>query len=185
MRLWTQPEIGASSTESAHLRELLEGIIPHRVVEPACAGKETRNCTRQRLWTWRCTGSDACRSLRSTTASSETLPAQGAVVANYPWDGTEDKGSHYAASPDDATFIHLAKTYARAHRKMHASKEFANGITNGAAWYPLWGGLQVRSCVDVTSLWKAASLCSSTRTRTRTRTPTLVAACYQPGACCG
>ena len=73
---------------------------------------------------------------------------QGAVVANYPWDGSQDQQTHYSRSPDDATFIHLARTYAQAHGTMHASKEFPQGITNGAAWYPLWGGFQVgpRSC---------------------------------------
>lgn len=68
---------------------------------------------------------------------------QGAVVANYPWDGSQDKQTRYSRSPDDATFVHLARTYANAHGSMHASKEFPQGITNGAAWYPLWGGLQV------------------------------------------
>lgn len=66
-------------------------------------------------------------------------------MANYPWDGSADKGTHYAASPDDATFIHLAKSYASLHGKMNVSNEFKDGITNGAAWYPLWGGMQVAS----------------------------------------
>lgn len=73
------------------------------------------------------------------------LPAQGAVVANYPWDGSEDRGTHYSACPDDAAYIHLASVYARAHASMAASAEFPGGITNGAAWYPLWGGMQARS----------------------------------------
>ena len=64
-------------------------------------------------------------------------------MANYPWDGSQDQQTHYSQSPDDATFIHLARTYATAHGTMHASKEFPQGITNGAAWYPLWGGFQV------------------------------------------
>ena len=33
---------------------------------------------------------------------------QGAVVANYPWDGTPDGFTRYAACPDDATFRALA-----------------------------------------------------------------------------
>lgn len=68
-------------------------------------------------------------------------------MANYPWDGTSDHGTHYSRSPDDATFRHLAHAYADAHASMHASREFKNGITNGAHWYPLWGGMQVRNCV--------------------------------------
>ena len=70
-------------------------------------------------------------------------PWQGALVANYPWDGTHNKTRHYAASPDDATYRHLASAYADAHATMNTSKEFKDGITNGAAWYPLWGGMQV------------------------------------------
>ena len=38
----------------------------------------------------------------------------------------------------------LPSTYAHAHRKMHKSKAFPGGITNGAAWYPVWGGMQVQ-----------------------------------------
>ena len=86
-----------------------------------------------------------CTSLRARRASRKRgLPAQGAVVANYPWDGSEDRGTHYAACPDDAAYVHLAGAYARAHASMAASAEFPGGITNGAAWYPLWGGMQAR-----------------------------------------
>lgn len=69
---------------------------------------------------------------------------QGAVVANYPWDNLIDPNSIYSASPDDATFRYLAKVYADAHADMHQSKEFAEGITNGAQWYPISGGMQVK-----------------------------------------
>lgn len=71
---------------------------------------------------------------------------QGAIVANYPWDGTEDRQTHYSESPDDKAFIHLARVYAEAHATMSGSAEFPGGITNGAHWYPLWGGMQVRLC---------------------------------------
>lgn len=47
---------------------------------------------------------------------------EGIVVANYPWDGKRDWSHGYAACPDDATFIHLAKIYANAHLTMHDSK---------------------------------------------------------------
>ena len=67
-------------------------------------------------------------------------------MANYPWDGSDDRGTHYSKCPDDAAYAHLARVYAGAHARMHTNnKEFAQGVTNGAAWYPLWGGMQVRA----------------------------------------
>ena len=71
---------------------------------------------------------------------------QGAIVANYPWDGSTNPNTSYSASPDDAAFRHLASVYANAHLDMHKSQEFPGGITNGAHWYPLSGGMQVRTC---------------------------------------
>ncbi|KAF3445470.1 hypothetical protein FNV43_RR10646 [Rhamnella rubrinervis] len=66
----------------------------------------------------------------------------GALVANYPWDGTQDKRRNYYACPDDATFRFLASVYSRAHHNMSLSTEFQGGITNGAYWYPIYGGMQ-------------------------------------------
>lgn len=74
---------------------------------------------------------------------------QGAIVANYPWDGNAGMATQYEASPDDTAFRHLASVYARAHKNMAVSAEFAGGITNGAAWYPVRGGMQVRYCIRV------------------------------------
>ncbi|GBG62531.1 hypothetical protein CBR_g30849 [Chara braunii] len=72
------------------------------------------------------------------------FPDQGAVVANYPWDGTPDQSTTYSKSPDDVTFRFMATTYARDHPFMATPQnvEFPTGITNGAAWYPLYGGMQ-------------------------------------------
>jgi carboxypeptidase D len=68
---------------------------------------------------------------------------EGAVVANYPWDAKRNsKKAEYARCPDDAAFRRLARAYADGHPTMHASREFKGGITNGAKWYPLWGGMQ-------------------------------------------
>ncbi|GAB2270446.1 suppressor of los1-1 [Dionaea muscipula] len=66
----------------------------------------------------------------------------GALVANYPWDGTEDKRKNYFACPDDETFRYLASVYSLSHHNMSLSKEFPGGITNGASWYPIYGGMQ-------------------------------------------
>ena len=62
----------------------------------------------------------------------------------------------YTASPDDALFRHLALTYSMAHTQMHLGKpcptrfkmasllgeRFPDGITNGAMWYSVPGGMQ-------------------------------------------
>ncbi|KAK9748727.1 hypothetical protein RND81_02G076100 [Saponaria officinalis] len=66
----------------------------------------------------------------------------GALVANYPWDGTQNQRKDYYACPDDQTFQYLASVYSRSHYNMSLSKEFPGGITNGAAWYPIYGGMQ-------------------------------------------
>lgn len=50
-------------------------------------------------------------------------------------------------TPDDDVFEHLALGYARRHPVMHKGKacsglhaqSFPQGVTNGAAWYPLSG----------------------------------------------
>lgn len=79
---------------------------------------------------------------RSVNATAALNFHEGALVANYPWDGTPDKKTRYAESPDDAAFRRLARAYADAHPTMHDSAEFDGGVTNGARWYPLRGGMQ-------------------------------------------
>jgi len=78
----------------------------------------------------------------------------GDLVANYPYD--EARGlnpTEYSASPDDETFKHIAMTYAKNHPRMGnpgtpgCDKQFnpfakQGGITNGAAWYTVEGGMQ-------------------------------------------
>uniref|UniRef100_A0A6P4E1Y0 Carboxypeptidase D isoform X2 n=1 Tax=Drosophila rhopaloa TaxID=1041015 RepID=A0A6P4E1Y0_DRORH len=78
----------------------------------------------------------------------------GALVASYPYDNTPNSMFQtYSAAPsltpDDDVFKHLSLVYARNHAKMSrgvacksATPAFENGITNGAAWYPLTGGMQ-------------------------------------------
>jgi len=83
----------------------------------------------------------------------------GSLVANYPFDGNKKKLSgKYEAAPDDRLFVNLAKTYATNHPTMSKgehcydicgsdranllNERFKDGITNGAQWYVLYGGIQ-------------------------------------------
>ncbi|XP_077291470.1 carboxypeptidase D isoform X2 [Arctopsyche grandis] len=91
----------------------------------------------------------------------------GALVASYPFDNTPNSmfqsySSTPSLTPDDDVFKHLSLTYSNNHAKMSrsvscksGSKNFENGITNGAAWYPLTGGMQDYNyvwygCMEVT-----------------------------------
>jgi len=68
----------------------------------------------------------------------------GAVVANYPWD--RYRNGNQWKSPDHEEFLRMAKSYASSHDNMytgrHCGDTFANGVTNGAQWYPVSGGMQ-------------------------------------------
>ncbi|KAL4223757.1 hypothetical protein ACF0H5_017223 [Mactra antiquata] len=73
----------------------------------------------------------------------------GSVVASYPWDDSPSHKQHgvYSASPDDEVFKKLATTYSTKHLTMHKSGQrcgdfFVNGVTNGAHWYDVPGGMQ-------------------------------------------
>ncbi len=81
----------------------------------------------------------------------------GAVVANYPWDGLPSgriTANIESKSPDDAFFKWVSKIYANNHKTMRSSG-FPGGITNGAGWYTLYGGMQdynyvVNKCPEIT-----------------------------------
>ena len=74
----------------------------------------------------------------------------GALVANYPFDDSPSGKDEYTPTPDDALFQHLAVIYANAHPMMHFGRGcpeypddlFSQGITNGAKWYGVTGGMQ-------------------------------------------
>ncbi len=90
-------------------------------------------------------------------ARSFTLSANlhgGALVVNYPFDN-DGLGSTYSPTPDEDVFVYISQEYSRHNPPMWNSTEFPNGITNGAAWYAITGGLQDWSyrymgCNDVT-----------------------------------
>ncbi|XP_037803670.1 carboxypeptidase M-like isoform X4 [Penaeus monodon] len=102
----------------------------------------------------------------------------GALVASYPFDNSPNTikncdlkplcavfqqfTSTPSLTPDDDVFKHIASLYAFNHATMHlglpckpGAPTFANGTTNGAAWYPLTGGMQDynyvwHGCMDIT-----------------------------------
>ncbi len=90
-------------------------------------------------------------------ARSFTLSANlhgGALVVNYPFDNN-GLGSTYSPTPDEDLFVYISEQYSRSNPPMWNSTEFPHGITNGAAWYSITGGLQDWSyrymgCNDVT-----------------------------------
>jgi carboxypeptidase D len=80
-----------------------------------------------------------------SAAHSFTLAANfhgGALVANYPYDNNATGASVYTASPDDDLYIWISEEYSRHNPPMWASPSFYHGITNGAAWYAIDGGMQ-------------------------------------------
>ncbi|CAH0548742.1 unnamed protein product [Brassicogethes aeneus] len=73
----------------------------------------------------------------------------GAVVASYPYDNSNTKRHccKESKSPDNELFKTLALTYSQPHPLMRDGKackndNFDRGITNGAFWYELQGGMQ-------------------------------------------
>lgn len=75
----------------------------------------------------------------------------GALVANYPFDDTKAGKETLNPTPDDNLFRHLASVYSEAHPIMSSGRTcpdneiqlpFKNGITNGASWYNVKGGMQ-------------------------------------------
>ncbi|KAK9962180.1 hypothetical protein ABG768_007557 [Culter alburnus] len=90
----------------------------------------------------------------------------GTVVASYPYDDSEThkvEGT-YSRSPDDALFRYLARVYAENNPVMktgqpkcedNLSETFQDGITNGAKWYDVAGGMQdynylKGNCLEIT-----------------------------------
>lgn len=60
----------------------------------------------------------------------------GTIVANYPWD------SKYELHPLDALVKEFSLGYAELNPEMRSSGEFEGGVTNGAQWYVVKGGMQ-------------------------------------------
>lgn len=78
----------------------------------------------------------------------------GSLVVNYPYDN-DGKGAVNSPTPDDALFQDIARAYSVHNWPMWSSPQFVDGITNGAAWYVISGGMQdwhyrYLSCNEVT-----------------------------------
>lgn len=86
----------------------------------------------------------------------------GALVANYPYDNSPSGRSEYTKCPDDDLFRQISLAYSYAHETMHLGQpcpsdatSFTDGITNGADWYSIDGGMQdynylQSSCFEIT-----------------------------------
>jgi len=78
----------------------------------------------------------------------------GSAVVNYPYDN-DGRGSVDSPTPDDALIEELSRSYSRTNPTLWNSTAFPQGITNGAAWYAITGGMQdwnyrYTGCIDVT-----------------------------------
>eukprot|EP00008_Paramoeba_atlantica_P000421 CAMPEP_0201502918 /NCGR_PEP_ID=MMETSP0151_2-20130828/84384_1 /ASSEMBLY_ACC=CAM_ASM_000257 /TAXON_ID=200890 /ORGANISM="Paramoeba atlantica, Strain 621/1 / CCAP 1560/9" /LENGTH=357 /DNA_ID=CAMNT_0047896541 /DNA_START=1460 /DNA_END=2533 /DNA_ORIENTATION=+ len=65
----------------------------------------------------------------------------GDCVVSYPFDGTENGRTENSPSPDVEVIEYIAKKYATTNPGMMSNRHFRKGVTNGAAWYPLYGGM--------------------------------------------
>jgi carboxypeptidase D len=95
--------------------------------------------------------------MRWSAEHSFTLSANfhgGALVANYPYDD-DGMGSVFSPTPDNEMFEYISRLYSMYNLPMWESTQFEDGITNGAEWYVVYGGMQdwfyrYESCNDIT-----------------------------------
>ncbi|KAG7282523.1 hypothetical protein CRUP_020238 [Coryphaenoides rupestris] len=75
----------------------------------------------------------------------------GSLVVNYPYDDDKEGVSEYSKCPDDEVFQQVSKAYSQENPLMHKGhpcedlyqgEYFGEGITNGANWYNVPGGMQ-------------------------------------------
>ncbi|KII68346.1 Carboxypeptidase D [Thelohanellus kitauei] len=91
----------------------------------------------------------------------------GTMVANFPFDDNPSSQKMYSPTPDDSLFNFLAASYSNDHPTMHLNQipwdckdikepdHFMFGVTNGAAWYIVSGGMQdfnyvYTNCYEIT-----------------------------------
>lgn len=152
LHLWLVPAMNPDGF-AANKRENTNNIdlnrdFPDHFQDPTCAPTGREQPETKAMMEW----------IESRHFVSSIAFHEGALVVNYPWDGTENSSTYYNGCPDDATFRYISSLYSKAHPRMAtpANSEFPNGgITNGAQWYPVYGSMQdwnyVRSgCLEVT-----------------------------------
>ncbi|MCK4341376.1 MAG: ankyrin repeat domain-containing protein [Phycisphaerae bacterium] len=64
----------------------------------------------------------------------------GALVVNYPFDN-DGQGSVFSPTPDEDMFVYISEEYSYYNSPMWNGAWY-HGITNGAAWYSIDGGMQ-------------------------------------------
>jgi len=100
---------------------------------------------------------ETVRIMEWSAEQSFTLSANfhtGSLVVNYPYDN-DGLGSVFSPTPDEDLFVHVSELYSVHNPPMWNSPSFFHGITNGAAWYTITGGMQdwhyrYLSCNEVT-----------------------------------
>jgi len=68
----------------------------------------------------------------------------GELVVNYPFDNNPEGLSVFspAPDPDQAAFVSISSSYADHNLPIFTNPAFTNGVTNGAEWYAVSGGMQ-------------------------------------------
>lgn len=66
----------------------------------------------------------------------------GALVVNYPYDANATAAAVFTPTPDEDLFVLISELYSQYNTPMWNSSYFYHGITNGADWYSIYGGLQ-------------------------------------------
>ncbi len=77
----------------------------------------------------------------------------GAMVVNYPFDN-DGLGSTFSPTPYEDMFVYISEQYS-IHNSPMWNGDWTHGITNGAAWYSIDGGMQdwnyrYKGCNEVT-----------------------------------
>ena len=138
--IWIMPSMNPDGTELSQ-RWNANGVdlnrdFPDQFTDPVNTGAG-RAAETAAIMAWRA----------QHTSTLSTNMHGGALVANYPYDSNPAGSSTFspAPDPDHDTFVRLARTYADNNPPMSTSNShpaWDNGITNGADWFSINGGMQ-------------------------------------------